>query len=71
MNPLSNNPAARKAVYLVFWLVGLVLGALTAGYGAADAAAPEHLDVALAVYAFLGAAVGYTAQSNVMPGDDD
>ena len=27
MNPLSNNPAARKVVYSIFWLVGLALGA--------------------------------------------
>lgn len=69
MNPLASNPAARKAVYTLFWLVGLVLGGLTAGYGATDGNAPDALGVALAVYAFLGAAVGYQAQANT-PADD-
>jgi hypothetical protein len=65
VNPLATNPRARHALYVVLWGVGLVLGAVQVGYGATDADAPALLHVALAVYAFLGAAVGYTAQANV------
>lgn len=69
-NPLVHNAAARKAVYTLFWLVGLTLGALTAAYGATDGAAPDFLAVALAVYAFLGGAVGYTASANTPASPD-
>ena len=64
MNPLSNNPAARKIVYTLFWLVGLALGAVQVAYAAGDAGQPDWLTVALAVYAFLGTGVGYTASAN-------
>jgi hypothetical protein len=64
MNPLNDRPDLRKKVYSVFWLVGLALGALAAGYGASDNDAPEWLNPATAAYAFLGAGVGYTASQN-------
>lgn len=65
MNPLADNPTLRKKVYNIFWLIGLVLGALQVGYGTADGADPSWLLPALAVYAFLGTGVGYTASQNV------
>lgn len=65
MNPLAQNPDARRRVYTGFWLVGLVLGGTQVGYAAAESGQPTWLTVALAVYAFLGAGVGYTAQANV------
>lgn len=69
-NPLADNAAARKVVYTLFWLVGLALGALTAAYGATDGAAPDFLGAALAVYAFLGGAVGYQAAANTPAADN-
>lgn len=58
-------PAAhRKIAYAVFALIGVVLGAVQVGYGAAEAGQPTWLTVALAVYAFVGGAVGLTARSN-------
>lgn len=65
MNPLAQNPDARRRVYATFWLVGLGLGGTQVWYAAAESGQPTWLTVALAVYAFLGAGVGYTAQANV------
>ena len=64
MNPLTGIlPAkARKYVYAVYALVGVALGAIQVGYGVTE---PQWLTVSLAVYAFLGAALGLTAASNV------
>ena len=55
-------PAAyRLRAYQIFALVGVILGAVQVGYGAADAGQPVALTVALAVYAFIGGALGLTA----------
>lgn len=63
MNPLVDRPDLRKKVYSAFFLIGLVLGAFQVGYASLDNSA-EWLKPALAVYAFLGAGVGYTASKN-------
>ena len=65
MNPLADRPDIRARVYAAFWLVGLGLGGTQVGYAAAESGQPTWLTVALAVYAFLGAGVGYPAQANV------
>lgn len=67
MNPLETRPDLRAKVYTLFWVVGLALGATQVGYGAADTGSPSWLLVAMAVYAFLGGAVGYQAKKNVNP----
>lgn len=54
----------RGPIYAAFSVLGLGLGATQVGYSAADAGQPTWLTVALAVFAFLGTAVGYTAASN-------
>lgn len=64
MNPLESNPTARRRTYQVFWIVSLILGATQVGYAAADAGQPVWLTVALAVFAFLGVGIGYTAARN-------
>ncbi len=71
MNPLVDRPDARRRVYIAFWLVGLGLGGTQVGYAAAESGQPTWLTVALAVYAFLGAGVGYTAQANVYAGEHE
>lgn len=63
-NPLADAPGIRKAVYVLFWLAGLVLGATQVGFATADAGTPDALKVALGVYAFLGGAIGFTASQN-------
>ena len=57
----------RKWIYGVYSLVGLLLGCVQAGLGAVDAGTPDFLKVSLAVYAFLGTAIGATAASNTVP----
>lgn len=65
MNPLESHPAIRQHVYDGLWTVGLALGGTQVGCAAADAGQPTWLTVAIAVFTFLAAGVGYTARSNV------
>jgi hypothetical protein len=69
VNPLIGIVPApyRKTAYSIFALIGVVLGAIQVGYGAASAHQPTWLVVALAVYAFVGGGLGLTAASNVQP----
>lgn len=58
-------PAAqRRLVYAIFAFVGLGLGATQVGFSAAELGQPVWLVVAMSVYAFLAAGVGYVAGSN-------
>ena len=57
-------PKARKTIYIAFALAGLVIGGVHVGFSSAGASPPVLLDVALAVYAFVGSALGLTAFSN-------
>jgi hypothetical protein len=65
-NPLVNilGASARKVIYSAYALVGVVLGSIQVGIGAVDAATPDWLKVALAVFAYIGIAIGATAASN-------
>lgn len=54
---------ARKYVYAIYALIGLILGAWSV------AETPGWLVTALAVYAFVGTALGLTAASNTQPLD--
>lgn len=64
MNPLENYPRARTVVYTLLSIFGLALGSTQVGFAAADAGQPTWLTVALAVFAFVGGAVGFTARQN-------
>lgn len=57
-------PKARAIIYQVYAAAGLLVGATQVGYSAADLGQPAWLVVILAVYAFLGVALGITAASN-------
>lgn len=57
-------PSVRGPLYALFALVGLVLGAIQIAFSAAEAGRPVWLTVALAVYPFVGAGIGFTAASN-------
>ena len=59
----------RKIVYIVYTATGVGIGAVQVGYVAASAEQPMALTVALAVYAYLGIALGLTAASNVQTTD--
>lgn len=71
MNPDYNigrfiaSATARKAIYAIYVLAGIVFGATQVAFAAIEGAGqPEWLTVALAVYAFLSVPVGSLALSN-------
>lgn len=62
-------PAAlRKKVYAGYAVTGVGIGATQVGFVAAGADQPTALTVALAIYAYLGIALGFTAASNTDEG---
>lgn len=54
----------RRWVYAVYAVAGVVIGGTQVGFAAAELAQPVWLTVTLAVYAFVGGAVGLTATSH-------
>lgn len=71
MNPLTLIPDhVRQIIYVAYSTVGVLIGAVQVGYVAVNAAQPAALTIALAVYAYVGIALGLTAASNVQRGDD-
>ena len=56
--------SAREQVYAWFAVLGVAIGATQVGFAAASAGQPVWLTVALAVYAFVGGAIGFTARAN-------
>ena len=66
MNPFQTIPAeARKWLYLLYGIVGLVLGCVAAYCAAVGTVAPEWVGGASAVLVVVGSAFGFTAASNV------
>ncbi len=67
VTPLTDilSPSARKKVYALYALCGLLIGAIQVSFGAVNTTTPDWLKVALALYAFIGTAIGATAASNV------
>ncbi len=68
--PLTNFAPAqvREKLYWLYAIVGVVLGAIHIAVTTIDASVtPDWLKIALAVYAYLGVALGATAGSNVNP----
>lgn len=57
----------RKPLYRIFAVLGIALGATQVGFAAASAGQPVWLTVSLAVYAFVGSALGFVAQRNTPP----
>lgn len=58
-------PAAwRKPIYAAYALAGAIIGAIQVGYLSAEAGQPVWLTVTLAVYGFIGTAIGFTASAN-------
>lgn len=54
----------RKIIYAVYALIGVVLGSVQVWTAAVDSAMPTWLKGALAVYAYVGGAIGLTAAAN-------
>jgi hypothetical protein len=72
-NPLVGlfSPATRKALYVIFSLATLAVGAVMAYCGASDLAQPDWVDGANAVLVYVGLGLGLTAASNVPTPDTD
>ena len=58
------TPKIRKPLYAIYAVIGLVLGGTQVGFSAAELGQPVWLTVALAVFAFVGTALGFTASAN-------
>lgn len=73
MNPLTGilSPAARKTLYALYGLVGLCVGGIQAWCASTAADQPSWLNGAVAVLAYVGVALGFTAASNVPTPDTD
>lgn len=64
-NPLTYvNDKTRLSIYAAFSVIGLGVGGAQVGYASIEAAQPDWLTVALAVYAFVGGAIGFTAATH-------
>ena len=71
MNPLTYIPAeVRQYVYIGYSVALVIIGATQAGFAAAAVDQPVWLTVTLAVFAYLGIALGFTAASNVQGSTD-
>jgi hypothetical protein len=57
-------PSARKTVYATYAVLGVVIGCIQVAYASSSAGQPMWLNVVLAVFGFLGTAIGATAASN-------
>jgi uncharacterized membrane protein len=66
-NPLVGVlPAAiRQRIYVIYAVLGFLLGGVQVGWSAAGGGQPTWLTVVLAVFAFVGSALGVTAASNM------
>lgn len=65
-NPLINilGAHARRIIYGVYATLGLVLGSIQVWFGAVDSATPTWMKGAMAVFAYIGGAIGVTAAAN-------
>lgn len=64
MVTLALPARSRAYVYAAYALAGVIIGSLQVAYAAAEAGQPTWLTVALAVFAYVGGAIGYTAASH-------
>jgi hypothetical protein len=65
-NPLVGifGARARGFIYFAYALLGLLFGSVQAYLTAVDASTPTWMKGAVAVYAYVGIAIGATAASN-------
>lgn len=69
MNPFDLYPGARKALYVLQWIVNLVLG-IIAIILTALGRSPEWFVITGAVFNFVWTYTGITAQANTPASDD-
>ena len=65
------SPSVRTKLYLIYSILGVVLGAVQVGFATVEAPFPPWLKVTLAVFVFLGGAIGYTAASHTPAGTNE
>lgn len=64
-------PAAiRRRIYYLFAWAGICIGGVQVGFATASSHQPVALTVVLAVYAYLGTALGFTAGANTTPEEE-
>ena len=54
----------RAKLYAAYAVLAVAIGAVQVGFSAAGTGQPDWLTVALAVFVFVGAGLGFTAQAN-------
>ncbi len=59
-------PSVRGPLYAAYAVLGVIAGAVTVAFATMETSQPTWFKVALAVYVFLGGAVGLTAASNTV-----
>lgn len=64
LGTVVSSAKARKAIYGIYVIGILVIGAIQVGFAAISAGQPDWLTVALAVGAYLGVPVGALAAAN-------
>lgn len=63
------TPRVRQIAYIVFAILGIAIGATQIAFAAAALTAPVWLAVTVAVYAFVGGQMGFTAADRVPASD--
>lgn len=58
-------PKARKTAYLVYAVLGVLLGSIQQGFSAADMSQPVWISVAVSVFVYVGTSFGIVAAGNV------
>lgn len=70
LGTVITNPNARKVIYGIYIVAGVILGAVQVAFAAIEGAGqPDWLTVSLAVYAFLSVPVGSLALVNTTAGE--
>ena len=64
LGSVISNPAVRKAIYSVYVIALVVVGALQVAFATLEGPAPQWLTITLAVLAYLGVPVGGLALAN-------
>lgn len=65
MNLPFLTPRVRQVAYIVFAILGIAIGATQVAFATAAVVAPVWLAVTIAVYAFVGGQMGFTAADRV------
>jgi hypothetical protein len=63
------SPSIRQKIYVIYALIGVILGAIQIAYSSLQLTQPPWLVAVLAIFAFVGGPLGLTAASNVPKSD--